>query len=106
MLPEIVNHIFCYVQGSTNIIMKEYIKYSRNFATGVIGLTRFNRQYGFVHFNKKKLMHAMTYNCPVCKINLWSDEYKQNINYQGTRMCSRSCLIEYEVAISMLHMSY
>jgi hypothetical protein len=107
MLPqEMINHIFSYCQGSTNKIMKQHIKYSKDFETGVIGLFRLNRDYGFKQFDKKRLNQAILYCCPVCKVNLWCIEYKRNINYEGLRMCSRSCLIEYQVALSMIHMSY
>jgi hypothetical protein len=106
MLPEIINHIFSYCQGSTNQIMKIYIANAHEFETGVIGLFHLNRDYGFKHLNYGRLNKAIIYRCPVCKVNLWSMEYKKNINYDGERMCSRSCLIEYQVAISMIHMSY
>ena len=107
MLPlEMVNYIFSYCQGSTNKLMKQHIKYSKEFETGVIGLFRLNRDYGFKQFDKNRLKQAFVYCCPVCKVNLWSIEYKRNINYDGQRMCSRSCLIEYQVALSMIHMSY
>jgi len=106
MLPlEMINYIFSYCQGSTNHIMKQYIKYSKEFETG-IGLFRLNRDYGFKQFDKNRLKQAIIYRCPVCKVNLWPIEYKRNINYDGQRMCSRSCLIEYQVALSMIHMSY
>ena len=106
-LPEeIINHIFSYCQGSTNQLMKHHIQYTYEFETGILGLFRLNRDYGFTHFNKKQLMQAIEYCCPVCKVNLWSIEYKRNIIYEGQRMCSRSCLIEYQVALSMIHMSY
>ena len=107
MLPqEIINHIFCYCQGSTNKIMKKHILKTCEFETGVIGLLRLNRDYGFKHLNYKRLNKAIIYRCPVCKVNLWSIEYKRNINYEGQRMCSRTCLLEYQVALSMIHMSY
>ena len=61
---------------------------------------------GFKHLNYKRLNQAIIYRCPVCKVNLWPIEYKRNINYEGQRMCSRSCLIDYQVALSMIHMNY
>jgi len=103
MLPEVMNHIFSYCQGATNKIMKQHIKYSHGFETGVIGLTRLNRHYGFKTFNKKRLTRAITCMCPVCKVILWPEEYKKNINYYGERLCSRQCLLEYEVAISRMY---
>jgi hypothetical protein len=106
MLKEIINHIFSYCQGSTNQIMKKHILKAYDFETGVIGLTRLNRDYGFKHLNYKRLNQAINYRCPVCKVNLWPIEYKRNINYEGQRMCSRSCLIDYQVALSMIHMNY
>jgi hypothetical protein len=106
MLPEIINHIFSYCQGSTNQIMKKHIIKSSEFETGVIGLFRLNKEYGFKELNYERLTKAIIYRCPVCKVNLWSNEYKRNINYDGQRMCSRSCLLEYQVAISMIHMTY
>jgi hypothetical protein len=103
---EIINHIFSYCQGRTNKIMKRYIYYASDMETGVIGLNRLNNDYGFKIFNKDKLNQALWYCCPVCKINLWPIEYKRNINYEGHRMCSRQCLLQYESAISMMHLSY
>lgn len=104
MLPEIINHIFSYCEGATNKIMKQHIKYAKYFETGIIGLSRLNRQYGFRRFNKNRLSRALISDCPVCKVVLWPEEYKRNINYQGERMCSRQCLLEYEVALSLVHM--
>jgi len=107
MLPqEMINHIFSYCQGSTNWIIKKHILKAHEFETGVIGLSCLNRDYGFKHLNYKRLNKAMIYRCPVCKVNLWPNEYKRNIIYEGERMCSRTCLLEYQVAISMIHMSY
>jgi len=107
MFPtEILNHIFSYCQGSTNKIMKKHIYTAYEFETGVLGLLRLNRDYGFKIFNYRQLNNALIYRCPVCKVNLWPCEYKKNISYEGNRMCSRSCLIEYQVALSMIHMSY
>ena len=103
---EIINHIFSYCQGRTNKIMKRHIHYSKEMETGVIGLKRLNNDYGFKIFDKDKLNKALWYCCPVCKINLWPIEYKRNINYEGDRMCSRQCLLQYESAISMMHLSY
>ena len=104
--PEIINHIFSYCQGYTNQIMKQHIKYAKHFETGVIGLFRLNRDYGFKHFNIKHLHQAISCRCSSCKITLWPNEYKRNINYDGQKMCSRSCLIEYQVLLSMNHSSY
>lgn len=106
MLKEIINHIFSYCQGSTNQIMKKHILKAYEFETGVIGLLRLNRDYGFKCLIYKRLNQAITYRCPVCKVNLWPIEYKRNIIYEGNRMCSRTCLLEYQVALSMIHMSY
>ena len=103
---EIINHIFSYCQGSTNKMMKKHILKAYEFETGVIGLSRLNRDYGFKNLNYKRLNKAIIYRCPVCKVNLWPIEYKRNINHEGQRMCSRACLIEYQVAYSMIHMSY
>lgn len=106
-LPEeIINHIFSYCEGSTNRIMKKHILKAYDFETGVIGLTRINIEYGFKNLKYSRLNKAIIYRCPVCKVNLWPIEYKRNINYEGHRMCSRACLIEYQVALSMIHMSY
>ena len=104
MLPEIMNHIFSYAEGPTNKIMKQHINYANEFETGVIGLSRLNRDYGFRTFKKNRLSRALISDCPVCKVILWPEEYKRNINYQGERMCSRRCLLEYEVALALLHM--
>jgi hypothetical protein len=49
---EIINHIFSYCQGRTNKIMKQYIHYSKELETGVIGLNRMNKDYGFKLFDK------------------------------------------------------
>ncbi len=107
MLPqEMINHIFLYCQGSTNKIMKNHILNAYDFETGVIGLSRLNKLYGFKHLNYARLNKAIIYRCPVCKVNLWPIEYKRNIIYEGERMCSRTCLLEYQVALSMIHMSY
>ena len=107
MLPqEMVNHIFSYCQGSTNKIMKKHILKVYEFETGVIGLSRLNRDYGFKHLNYKRLNNAIIYRCPACNVNLWPCEYKRYINYDGERMCSRDCLIEYQVAFSMIHSTY
>jgi hypothetical protein len=103
---EIINHIFSYCQGRTNKIMKQYIRYSREMDTGVIGLNRLNKDYGFKIFDKKKLNQAIWYCCPVCKITLWPSEYKKNITYEGQRMCSRHCLLIYESAMTMMNLSY
>jgi hypothetical protein len=86
--------------------MKKHIYTAHEFDTGVLGLLRLNRDYGFKVLNYRKLHNALIYRCPVCKVNLWPCEYKKNISYEGNRMCSRSCLIEYQVALSMIHMSY
>ena len=75
MLPEVMNHIFSYCQGATNKIMKQHIKYSHGFETGVIGLTRLNRQYGFKTFNKKKSEVNSKYNYQSKKKHI----YLQNI---------------------------
>lgn len=104
--PEIINHIFCYCEGSTNKTIKKYIDYSLELETGMIGLKRINSQYGFVHLNITRLDHAICYRCPVCKNNLWSNQYIQNINYQGQRMCSYTCLNEYEAAMTLLIMKW
>jgi hypothetical protein len=86
--------------------MKKHIYTAHEFDTGVLGLLRLNRDYGFKVLNYRQLNNALIYRCPVCKVNLWPCEYKKNISYEGNRMCSRSCLIEYQVALSMIHMSY
>jgi hypothetical protein len=86
--------------------MKKHIYTAHEFDTGVLGLLRLNRDYGFKVLNYRKLNNALIYRCPVCKVNLWPCEYKKNISYEGNLMCSRSCLIEYQVALSMIHMSY
>jgi hypothetical protein len=104
MLPELMNHIFSYCEGPTNKIIKQYIKYSLGFQIGVIGVLRINQHYGFKTFNKNRLSRAISCTCPVCKSILWPAEYKRNINYKGERMCSRQCLLEYEVALSLVHM--
>jgi hypothetical protein len=107
VLPqEIVNCIFSYCQGSTNKIMKTHILKTHEFETGVVGLSRLNRDYGFKHLNYRRLNKAIIYRCPACNVNLWPYEYKRNINYEGQQMCSRSCLIEYQVAFSMIHSTY
>ena len=107
MLPqEMINHIFSYCEGSTNRVMKKHILKLYEFETGIIGLSRLNRDYGFKMLNYKRLNKAIIYRCPVCKVNLWPNEYKRNIIYEGERMCSRTCLLEYQVALSMIHMSY
>lgn len=103
---EMINHIFSYSQGSTNKIMKKYILQAHELETGIIGLSRLNRDYGFKHLNYKRLNNAIIYRCPACNVNLWPSEYKRYINYEGQRMCSRACLIEYQVAFSMIHSSY
>lgn len=101
--PEIVNHIFSYCQGATNQIMKQHIKHAAGFETGVLGLKRLNKDYGFKHFHNKRLKSAFIERCSTCRIILWPCEYKRNINYYGNRMCSRMCLIEYESALSMMY---
>jgi hypothetical protein len=107
MLPdELINHIFSYCQGSTNILVKRYIQHSNDLHTGLGGLFKLNKQYGFKRINVKRLKSAICYRCPVCHIQLWANQYKKNINYQGQRICSKECLLEYESAISLLHLSY
>ena len=100
--PEIVNHIFSYCQGATNRIMKQHIKHADDFETGVIGLKRINRDYGFNHFQNRRLKIAFIARCYTCRIMLWPCEYKKNINYDGNRMCSRACFIDYETVISRM----
>ena len=104
--PEIINHIFCYCQGSTNKTMKQYIHYALELQTGIIGLKRINKQYGFIHLNINRLDNAICHRCPVCKHTLLSNQYVENINYDGQRMCSYSCLDEYEAAMTLLHMRW
>ena len=104
MLPEIMNHIYSYCEGASNKIMKQHIQYANDFETGVIGLSKINRHYGFKTFNENRLEKAISCRCNVCKVILWPEEYKRNINYYGQRMCSRQCLLEYEVALSLVHM--
>ena len=107
MLPdELINYIFSYCQGSTNILVKRYIQHSKDLHTGLGGLFKLNKQYGFKRINIKRLKSAICYRCPVCHFQLWANQYKKNINYQGQRICSKECLIEYESAISLLHLNY
>jgi len=103
---ELINYIFTYCQGSTNKVVKKYIKYSKKLLTGLIGLSKINREYGFKIIQMPRLIKSICYHCPVCHIQLLSFEYKSNINYHGERMCSRDCLLEYDSAISLLHLSY
>ena len=103
---ELINYIFTYCQGSTNKVVKKYIKYSNKLLTGIIGLSKINREYGFKIIKLPRLIKSICYHCPVCHIQLLSFEFKSNINYNGERLCSRECLLEYDAAISLLHLSY
>lgn len=94
---EIINHIFSYCQSRTNKIMKRHIKCVRDYETGMIGLLRINKDYGFKQFNERKLNKAYWIECAVCKAVLWPEEYRKNINYDGIRMCSRRCKLDYEM---------
>ena len=104
--PEIINHIFCYCQGSTNQIMKQCIEFSNPIDRGIIGVKRINLQYGFIHLNITRLIDTICYRCPVCKNRLLPNQWIQNINYEEQRMCSYSCLNEYEAAMTLVHMRW
>lgn len=53
MLPEIMNHIFRYCQGSTNQIMKQHIKNikSLNENEDLYSILQLNMDYGYIHFH-------------------------------------------------------
>jgi len=72
MLPdELINHIFSYCQGSTNILVKRYIQHSKDLHTGLGGLFKLNKQYGFKRINIKRLKSAICYRCPVCHFQFY-----------------------------------
>lgn len=55
LIPELVNYIFRFCQGSTNQIMKEHIKNIRslNEDENVYTILRLNMDFGYIHFDYK-----------------------------------------------------
>lgn len=55
LIPEIINYIFRFCQGSTNQIMKEHIKNIRslNEDENVYTILRMNMDFGYIHFDYK-----------------------------------------------------
>ena len=55
LIPELVNYIFCFCQGSTNKIMKDHIKnvHSLNENENVYNILRMNMDFGYIHFDYK-----------------------------------------------------
>jgi hypothetical protein len=53
IIPEIVNYIFRFCQGSTNQIVKEHIKniQSLNEDETVYSILRMNMDFGYIHFD-------------------------------------------------------
>ena len=58
MLPEIMNHIFKYCQGSTNQIMKQHIKNIKSlnenedlYTIDLYTILQLNMDYGYIHFH-------------------------------------------------------
>ena len=58
MLPEIMNHIFRYCQGSTNQIMKQHIKNIKSlnenedlYTIDLYTILQLNMDYGYIHFH-------------------------------------------------------
>jgi len=53
MIPELVNYIFCFCQGSTNQIMKEHITNIKllNENENVYTILRMNMDFGYIHFH-------------------------------------------------------
>jgi hypothetical protein len=63
MLPnEIINHIFCYCQGSTNQIMKEHINninqlnQNENVNETVCTILELNMDFGYIYFHYNEFM--------------------------------------------------
>ena len=58
MLPEIMNHIFKYCQGSTNQIKKQHIKNIKSlnenedlYTIDLYTILQLNMDYGYIHFH-------------------------------------------------------
>ena len=96
--PEIVNHIYSYIQSATNQIMKKYFQEIFQFEYTPIDMLYSNRQYGFKRFNIDKYIEAYYLRCPFCNGNFWPDEYKRKILNNNLRFCSRKCSLEYDIA--------
>jgi hypothetical protein len=77
-LPEeIINHIFSYMKGPTNDIIKQFFKDIKSFKATPCYLFRLNRQYNFILFDAKRFYNAYYYECDDCGIMLDVEEYKQ-----------------------------
>jgi len=74
---EILNHIFSYMKGPTNDIIKQFFSDIKSFKTNPCYLFRLNRQYNFVWFNSIRFHNAYYYECDDCGIMLDAEEYKQ-----------------------------
>ena len=53
VIPELVNYIFRFCQGSTNKIMKEHIKNIKLLNEDVYTILRMNMDFGYIHFDYK-----------------------------------------------------
>jgi len=94
--PEIINHIYSYVQSATNEIMKQHFHDIYDFEYTPTGMLHLNSQYGFKQFDYHTFSNAYDYRCDLCNANLWPDEYRRNILCNDARFCSRKCKNEYE----------
>ena len=62
MLPELVNYIFRYCQGSTNQIMKEHIRNieqlnkNENVEETVYSILELNMDFGYIYFHYNEFM--------------------------------------------------
>ena len=62
MLPELVNYIFRYCQGSTNQIMKEHIhnieqlNKNENVEETVYSILELNMDFGYIYFHYNEFM--------------------------------------------------
>lgn len=53
VIPELVNYIFRFCQGSTNKIMKEHIKNIKLLNEDVYTILRMNMDFGYIYFDYK-----------------------------------------------------
>jgi hypothetical protein len=51
VIPELVNYIFRFCQGSTNKIMKEHIKNIKLLDEDVYTILRMNMDFGYIYFD-------------------------------------------------------
>lgn len=96
---EIVNHIFLYCQGSTNIIMKQHIhsldkykdKYYHREESYLKYILQLMAVYGQLHFDKEKF-NSRFYHCINCNRVGY---YPPCIEF-GEKFCSNACADQFD----------